>query len=1039
MNSQNRQKDSNNDRMAWLLYSDVNNRFNIMIEECAHLQNTLFSYLDATYDHDFVFGKPKAQKEQRGDCESESSCHRNWWAGEHIHERECKRHPCKDADQIERIPPQQRSIINLIDFLGSLINGMTNNQENLQTHFLNYFQEGNNSTEKDYNFFWLMALRGEYINHAIQMYTDQIEHAHEKVVQLLENSPGFLPQPILLRRWNSAIQEEFLSRYTSQTNFEIAELLCGMQQGGKICTKEDTRNLWHNISVSHSWTHAGTSRFLEHQVQRPSKDATQNTTQHFVALRSAYFYLEQPVIFPLLYHECAHTWLSRSIDQIPDFPEINKSRFVKDLDEAVADLRTRGDFCWEGDIDFPKRLCEEAWADAISIVLGGRAYLAALAFQLFGQDGAYYFNSDWAQVPLEECGESLHRVKPLFLPGNLPGRYWWARLRLAHWLFQDMDKRLQTTDHQAGKDDSWITALDTCLNKWFETGEKVFSSELLGSTAFQEEWIRYQSLNEWIFAIWKRRITPHIANLAKIKKQQGDVYVLPEEVQEVIRETFKNYKNFYFSSLNGVDDNPTSPVKIGTILECTTSLRWEVSKLIINKLKDEKKAETLAESLAIFSNYIRNDGSVAFRIGLEWWLLIISVWDELHDACAIVEEPNHPKTNESDTIWNDVVNDIAALKDKTSGLIEKSPKKKEKLRKWIREKKFFFHDESPEFSEFSSALSAILVNSFVKFISSTSKVPVHTLTLGAMRFSGQKNNNGSNSYSEKLSGIRDSFYTRDKMLEDKIKTFISPANLGEERNCISKFYRLIGDYHFALLTPHTTPSERDIHCCNIPKMLVKPRVLWTVTTSTSQREPEADSPSMFLLVHYKHRWHWLKTAKELSKQLLPDACLYLSSGWEDVVLHLYDNEQKNILLNEPFLSALGVYGGANGVDCHTLIVYPQQTNQTSASKVTYPAFTYKSNVSPERIREVVEGNGEAYGCAGRYDYKITWKEPDDSQPGTITLQNYCNKWFNDVDKLSPLFPYIWSINTTMFKQVTKKSETDNQRFLVESTIMLNQN
>jgi hypothetical protein len=811
--------------------------------------------------------------------------------------------------------------------------------------------------------------------------------------------------------------------------------------------KEKTREFWHGISVSHSWTHAGTSRFMEHQVQRPSKDAT----QRFVALRSTYFYLEQPVIFPLLYHECAHTWLSKSIARLPDYPEIDQFRFVKDLGEAVDDLRIIGDNCWEGDINFPKILCEEAWADAISIVLGGSAYLAALAFQLFGQDGTCYFNSDWAQVPIEQCGASKHRVKPLFLRRNKMPRYWWARLRLAYWLLTKMDERRQTDDENASKDDSWLKALDTCLKKWFESGKEVFSSELLGNIAFQEEWACHQKLNEWIFAIWQRRIEPHIGKLYDIKKQQGDVYALPPQIQECIFGTFLNYSKNYFPD----QKNTPGSVKTGTLLECATNIRWEVSKLIVKKLKDEQGKGTNADSLAIFSNYIRNDGSVAFRIGLEWWLMIISVWDEIYDACKVDDKENADLKKNIDSIKELCENGSGkSLESEIENLLEN----KENLRMWIREKSYFLPEKS---SGFSKAVSEILLKCFLRFVKpEEGKVPVHTLTIGAMRFS--KQNNKITTYHQKLKSIEETFSNQNNMFQEKVNKFSGKEGPQAEK---LRFYPLIGDYHFALFTPQTTPSERDFHC-HAPKMLLKPRVLWTVATNSKEQTNDEDG-SMLLLVHYQHRWRWLKTADELDKLERKEglgAKLYLSSGWEDVVLHLpaYNKDGKCLLLNKEAWTKLGVYGGVNGVDCHTLVVCPGSINgenpdgkkdgissgqilaAVEGEGVPLPLSesNYKDGISSGQIFAAVRDKGVLYCCAGRYDYKITWHKPKVAQGNKeIKLLDYCNTWLDNMDGLSDLFTGIWSINTAMFMQIsdcTKDETVSCKEWVVESTVMLNQ-
>ncbi|KJV07131.1 hypothetical protein VZ94_06865 [Methylocucumis oryzae] len=196
----------------------------------------------------------------------------------------------------------------LYDYLGGLVNGLLEHRNEVRERFecflkfyyedLDDSREGNSQKE---TWFWFVALRGHLIHDVLGKYIVSLEHAHEKLIQILETKPAVPPQPTLLRRWNSSLHGRFLSEYSRHIDWETNILVNQLKENPLDADK--LRETRHLSSFIHSWAHTPTSMLTYFKVRNGVKS---EDVYHFGSVRSAFFYLEMPQLYPLLYHECAH-------------------------------------------------------------------------------------------------------------------------------------------------------------------------------------------------------------------------------------------------------------------------------------------------------------------------------------------------------------------------------------------------------------------------------------------------------------------------------------------------------------------------------------------------------------------------------------------------------------------------------------------------------------------------------------------------------------------------------------------------------------
>jgi len=465
--------------MQWLLYTDANTRMNLLIDECAHLQQTVLCFCPNSFE---IFDGVKA------DQIPANYVKRAWFSSD------------VRRSEYYQWPAQERALRNLWVETGALAQSIEAAQTRLREAFRGSIQIRAPGSSED--LFWFIGLRGHLLRTVFPLFLDQIQHAHEKLVQLLENMPGGLPGPTLMRRWSSAGYVEYLSDYSRQVNWRTQRLLWdSCIDAAPSVTFEDWRKRQFLV---HAWTHRATSFTTRNSVTEDKGSAESNQIA-FSTIWSSYFYLEQPILFPLLFHECAHHYLDRAPEVkgavIPQHARKNQ-HFWFEMPADLAALLSRSCPVKGEDCTFWKDYVGEIWTDAVSIALCGDGFISALILDHFGTEGAYknytlYDVQTDTRLPLDEIGSRDRRTRNVQYPILEAAFFWPARIQIAI----DVYRRLYGRDG----DGSWIVPAETLIAEWYASGAKVMDVGLT-SSEHKTFWEYRKSLNEWTASV----IKPHV-------------------------------------------------------------------------------------------------------------------------------------------------------------------------------------------------------------------------------------------------------------------------------------------------------------------------------------------------------------------------------------------------------------------------------------------------------------------------------------------------------------------------------------------------
>lgn len=218
---------------SWMLYSDLISRFNVLLEECIHLQDTVYGLVEM----------PAAEFAETLRIRKTQSCliPRPGSVSKHTPSTRTE----KDSDDLvkqkneeewlqERYPQHsatQKTYLDLWMALCRLIHGL---KENLKTCTSKYEAfvikiKAQTDIRKDEGigaeFFHFCTLRGFFVHTGFAIYTDHLQQHHLKLLQLTETMPSQPPNPVLLRRWVSKMDEDVLSQYSRHVSWEATFFL----------------------------------------------------------------------------------------------------------------------------------------------------------------------------------------------------------------------------------------------------------------------------------------------------------------------------------------------------------------------------------------------------------------------------------------------------------------------------------------------------------------------------------------------------------------------------------------------------------------------------------------------------------------------------------------------------------------------------------------------------------------------------------------------------------------------------------------------
>ncbi|WP_040845886.1 hypothetical protein [Thiorhodococcus drewsii] len=452
----------------------------------------------------------------------------------------------------------QRALRSLYNYLGSVAIAIEQNQMGCRDRFRDLCHRRDHRS-----FFWFCAQRDAFVNDQFETYTAQLEHAHVKLIQIAENAPGTLPQPTLLRRWSSALYGDFLSAYSRHVDWETAVLASYESSSGSGADPEFARQRGKEYFI-HSWAHIPASRMRSHRLTR---DHFGKDFGPFRSIRSAFFYLEMPLLFPLLYHECAHAHLDG------------------ESDKATAFFRARlvlTDHLWESaqhDTVLPQRrstwleLTGEIWADAMSVALCGVGYVAALAMQLFAKNEGVFFERSSSEVGIDELGLPGRRIwEPLELIDERT--FWEVRLRITLWLCRDLHG--ETLDLEMR---DWLEGVEEAMEAQYQGGLAAFAE----CREHFEQWRYRRIVSDKVLEVAQEVIRPWIPRLSR-HTAISDAYRISDPVAAAIKRAIGGLHKDIFGE-EGVSSCDPGSMRIDQV---ALYAKWCFSKGALTKLNNHR-------------------------------------------------------------------------------------------------------------------------------------------------------------------------------------------------------------------------------------------------------------------------------------------------------------------------------------------------------------------------------------------------------------------------------------------------------------------
>jgi hypothetical protein len=979
-------------RFCWILHSDLNTRFNILIEEFSSLQHTIYSL------------------------------------SEHIDEN-WRSKPIRELPKYQSWPQSEKSLGYLLQsleaFKGALIENKTTAQEAFERVLEEYRSTHTQQSSKWHEaYFWFVAQRGHFIHRGLDTYTDQLRHAHEKLMQLVENMPGRLPHPLVLRRWNANLYESFLNWYARHVSWETLQTLCGITK--KDVNGQSTEYLHRRSEtrLTHAWSHRPTSVLLTNTVRLDDPQVkNRKSIQKIGTIESAFFYVEQPLLFPLIYHECAHLHITgfetnprTGVDFLSDLQRVGLA--MDNSAGAALDLQNR---------DLFVGLTEEVWADAIAVALCGKSYLVALALQIFGADDEDLFTrfEGPSPAPLNERGkDSLKTYKAPELTDSGDSYFWIARIQTAAWLCRIL--------YGPDADDGWIRALELSCKELQSVGSKAIFPLDGRSNRDHDNWIQQIRLNDWAHERWRRYLRRHVERLRQFQHNRHF------RVSTSQRDVLKKAVGGFMEECGLVDSGQKegdetyfslkSLEKIRRLEEAPITIRWALSGPLVEQQISAQSGKRSIDKLRNFADYARHDGSTAFRILFEQWIAVSSLWEELakmvlkggtassahHSNSALVQELYSNATKilkvfaglESETPYLEQglmklafrktvdlnMHGIARLGFSDAAMQEPSPIAYE-FHDWIVRK--CFADSFPSLEETTHRefvgmrydLYHVLCEEF--FNVSTDKIAAafastfgadsddaktRQIRVGMLSFGHLQTAGLARYESNAIDEARDEI---EGALNNSSWIAIQEAT---SHNLAQAFLPLFGDYHFALYTPGLTPVERDASR-RYPKSLVKPRFVWRVAGNSTPLAPHnAPSVATVSLVRMAHRWRWMPLLDALKIRKDPqDFEVFLSSAWEDLVVIAWHSDVSSAI---EFIRGVFQTHHRSSVSATVDEIGETDSFTMLCSQGTSPALDFaridggiSGEESLKEIQKMLQAiPGVAVSMAektGRYDYVLT--------------------------------------------------------------------
>ena len=962
------------ERLTWLLYTDVNTRLNLVMDECLHLEQTIHGLF--------------------GDCQGEAISSYD---------------PMRSPEYYFR-NHQDRALEHLRRTIYGLRKSLEKNKEQVRQA---YRQTLPNAREGSESLFWFISLRGHFLYTVLDRYLEHLQHAHEKLVQILENMPSVTPSPTLLRRWSSGGYGEFLSEYSRSVNWEIQKLFwafCG-------CSEDNTLSFgdWRSTRyLVHNWSHQATSttRILRTQLDN---DSGGSKTMRYTTIWSSYFYLELPILLPLLYHECAHHLSNGDGLPFSSAAGSNTERRRKlwlDRPREAAGLLNRLIELEVADETFWSTFVQEIWADAVSIALCGKGFLSALTLQIVGlpgDGGSVFSDYDYETddlIRLDQIGTDGRRVWPIPYIEFSSGYFWEARLQVAIKAY----RCLHGSDEDGS--DEWIEGITAIVQEWYASGSEAMSSKNV-SAEHETHWRYRKDLNDWAAnVIWAhlREFTEELksyplSNLVEAPRS----FDLNEQAEKVIQDAFGTYLQVVFPKSN-YQLSPSNRRAFLQLEDVCIYIQWFLSAPIIKDLlpgtqdgASESFDRRFSKWAGTFADYMRSDGSVAFRIGIEWIGAVHDVYrsagsflwqdydsekskSDLTDSLKSIPDRDH---NFAEIIRNAIALDFDIYAKHRSITDDCRRKEAVKTAERIARKQDISQTLLRDGFKATNLKSVIgtlgiqdlLSEAFRNVLSQERYIQVGTFTLGVVRpsYVGDPNPPSTTPYTAfpylyALNQVRQYYKRLFAQKREQIKQagFDIPG-LNEP-----VFFGLIGEYSFANFEPYFTPVEKDWSPTRAdfnpskqpPKVLTKSRSVIRILDTLARVDSLKGYFVRVSQISFKYCWQWLNLLRDLRDTLGKPPCqLYLSSGWESAILITYHNSNLRDAFDPFRLEVWQDIHSSFGVE------YPVFNRMPSPRE----RVEEKSPSSGDTVCDMLTTTGafvDVWDRTGRQDITVTWRAQD---------------------------------------------------------------
>ncbi|KJV07130.1 hypothetical protein VZ94_06860 [Methylocucumis oryzae] len=291
---------------------------------------------------------------------------------------------------------------------------------------------------------------------------------------------------------------------------------------------------------------------------------------------------------------------------------MTKACFLRIAKKAVNSLEESAESLGWNRSGFWNEFTEEIWADSIAITLAGVPYLTALTMQILGQGSGQFFYSD-PSISLQEWAK-----QPIYdLESPEQDRYFWqARLKLVI----DSLENIHEESCKKEMNKQWLEAIKKGIN-WYQHGGKLVFTTKRTTQRHEQLWEYREELNDWVYKTIVK-YQGDSRNIVKKYKFLSTKYSISSEfMTKVITPVVKNFDKRFFTNSGQCEygkDYDASDKSMLRIEYLPFHIKWYLSKRIIMELA--LKEQDIRTFTFAYANYIRNDGSAAFRLALEWIL-----------------------------------------------------------------------------------------------------------------------------------------------------------------------------------------------------------------------------------------------------------------------------------------------------------------------------------------------------------------------------------------------------------------------------------